>query len=90
MLCAPCALRFFIKGAVAQLGERQNRTLEAAGSIPVCSTKNSRGPVMEAGLFSFEQILLTSFYYLIAIKLRNQPIFERRVFISLLTSIKIL
>ena len=25
-------------GAVAQLGERQNRTLEAGGSIPLCST----------------------------------------------------
>ena len=24
-------------GAVAQLGERQNRTLEASGSIPLCS-----------------------------------------------------
>jgi hypothetical protein len=60
MLYAPCALRFFVNGAVAQLGERQNRTLEADGSIPFCSTKNSRGSVMEAGPFSFS-ILLTSF-----------------------------
>ena len=29
-------------GAVAQLGERQNRTLEAGGSIPLCST-NKKG-----------------------------------------------
>ena len=27
-------------GAVAQLGERQNRTLEVGGSTPLCSTKN--------------------------------------------------
>ena len=27
-----------IHGAVAQLGERDNRTVEATGSIPVCST----------------------------------------------------
>ena len=55
-LCAMPALRkvseggrsaVLKNGAVAQLGERQNRTLEAAGSIPVCSTKregaNSNG-----------------------------------------------
>ena len=28
-----------ISGAVAQLGERQNRTLEVVGSNPICSTK---------------------------------------------------
>ena len=30
-------------GAVAQLGERQNRTLEAGGSIPLCSTNKPEG-----------------------------------------------
>ncbi len=30
-------------GAVAQLGERQNRTLEAGGSIPLCSTNHYVG-----------------------------------------------
>ena len=30
-------------GAVAQLGERQNRTLEVGGSTPLCSTKKRRG-----------------------------------------------
>ncbi len=49
-------------GAVAQLGERQNRTLEAGGSIPLCSTKNSRGSVIEAGpLFLLDKISLTDF-----------------------------
>lgn len=33
----------FDAGAVAQLGERQNRTLEADGSIPFCSTKKIKG-----------------------------------------------
>ncbi len=38
----PCPATFFMinlifTGAVAQMGERQNRTLEAAGSTPVCS-----------------------------------------------------
>ena len=28
-------------GAVAQLGERQNRTLEVGGSTPLCSTNDS-------------------------------------------------
>ncbi len=32
-------------GAVAQLGERQNRTLEAVGSIPISSTET---PVFSA------------------------------------------
>ncbi len=27
-------------GAVAQLGERQNRTLEVGGSTPLCSTND--------------------------------------------------
>ena len=31
---------FVDAGAVAQLGERQNRTLEAGGSIPLCSTND--------------------------------------------------
>ena len=30
-------------GAVAQLGERQNRTLEVGGSTPLCSTKDYEG-----------------------------------------------
>ena len=30
-------------GAVAQLGERQNRTLEVGGSTPLCSTKKIKG-----------------------------------------------
>ena len=30
---------FLLRGAVAQLGERQNRTLEVGGSTPLCSTK---------------------------------------------------
>ena len=30
--------RFFLSGAVAQLGERQVRNLEVVGSIPICST----------------------------------------------------
>jgi hypothetical protein len=29
---------FIRNGAVAQLGERQNRTLEVGGSTPLCST----------------------------------------------------
>ena len=29
-------------GAVAQLGERQNRTLEVVGSTPICSTRKIR------------------------------------------------
>lgn len=28
-------------GAVAQLGERQNRNLEVGGSIPLCSTRKA-------------------------------------------------
>lgn len=32
-------LRYF--GAVAQLGERQNRNLEVGGSIPLCSTRKA-------------------------------------------------
>ena len=40
----PCALCDFLShGAVAQLGERQNRTLEAGGSIPLCSTNEIKG-----------------------------------------------
>jgi hypothetical protein len=34
---------FVDAGAVAQLGERQNRTLEAGGSIPLCSTNDFNG-----------------------------------------------
>ncbi len=35
---------FFAKiGAVAQLGERQNRTLEVGGSTPLCSTNDFNG-----------------------------------------------
>jgi hypothetical protein len=29
-----------VNGAVAQLGERQNRTLEVGGSTPLCSTND--------------------------------------------------
>ena len=42
----------FRNGAVAQLGERQNRTLEAGGSIPLCSTRKSeRGDPMNRPFF---------------------------------------
>ena len=34
------ALRSTKFGAVAQLGERQNRNLEVGGSIPLCSTRD--------------------------------------------------
>jgi hypothetical protein len=44
---------------------------------------------MEAGLFSFEQILLTSFYDLIAINRIYQPDLKRRDSISLPNSNKI-
>ncbi len=50
-------------GAVAQLGERQNRTLEAGGSIPLCSTKNSRGQPLGWPLFSFGQNKFDGFYF---------------------------
>jgi hypothetical protein len=44
----PCAMLyaccdFVDNGAVAQLGERQNRTLEVGGSTPLCSTKKKGG-----------------------------------------------
>ena len=32
-------------GAVAQLGERQNRNLEVGGSIPLCSTREAGAAV---------------------------------------------
>ncbi len=41
-LCAPGKMPGAQAGAVAQLGERQNRTLEVAGSSPAGSTKKSR------------------------------------------------
>jgi hypothetical protein len=40
-------------GAVAQLGERQNRTLEAGGSIPLCSTKENKGLTERVGPLSY-------------------------------------
>ena len=45
MRYALCSMRSAVlyNGAVAQLGERQNRTLEADGSIPFCSTNNYEG-----------------------------------------------
>ncbi len=46
---------FVVDGAVAQLGERQNRTLEAAGSIPVCSTKKKGVNSNRLAPYSFEQ-----------------------------------
>jgi hypothetical protein len=53
-------MRFAIlfDGAVAQLGERQNRTLEAGGSIPLCSTKNEKGdgPLLKSRLSLFLRI----------------------------------
>ena len=46
---------FFIKnGAVAQLGERQNRTLEVGGSTPLCSTK-FLNLIMEGGIFAADR-----------------------------------
>jgi hypothetical protein len=56
----PYALCDFLnRGAVAQLGERQNRTLEADGSIPFCPTNKNgvrhhhvSNPVSILGTFS--------------------------------------
>ena len=38
----------FDHGAVAQLGERQNRTLEVGGSSPLCSTSHFSGDMVSA------------------------------------------
>jgi hypothetical protein len=61
MRYALCSLRFSKNGAVAQLGERQNRTLEVGGSNPLCSTKEG---VNLIGLtpFSFDCDKLTIFF----------------------------
>jgi hypothetical protein len=57
----PYALCVFLRmGAVAQLGERQNRTLEVAGSIPVCSTKEGVN-LIRLTPFSFDCDKLTIF-----------------------------
>jgi hypothetical protein len=59
MLCAPCSLRFFVKGAVAQLGERHVRNVQVGGSIPLCSTKRKGANSNGLAPFSLDRITTT-------------------------------
>ena len=54
-------------GAVAQLGERQNRTLEVGGSTPLCSTNDFKG--LDMGRVSDLFVFLALFHYFFTIGL---------------------